>query len=198
MAEPRFEVSGDLRTDLVAATVALLDDHEPSAISLRAVARHLGVSSGAPYHHFPDKLTLLAEVAQKGFEELNAMLVSVDASDPEVAVPELARRYLQFARVNAARYRVMLLPELKTHPGFEALHAESHRSLVALAEPVARALGAPLESPTVIGRVTAAWATVHGFVQLLHSGVLDQKTEAVDLEVLVDEVARAAARAAIG
>jgi AcrR family transcriptional regulator len=39
-------------------------------LSLRKMARELGVSAAAPYRHFQDNDAFLAEVAQRGFESL--------------------------------------------------------------------------------------------------------------------------------
>jgi AcrR family transcriptional regulator len=50
---------GDLRRALLDASLALVDEAGIGALSLREVARKAGVSHNAPYHHFPDKSSLL-------------------------------------------------------------------------------------------------------------------------------------------
>ncbi|MFK7928111.1 MAG: TetR/AcrR family transcriptional regulator, partial [Myxococcota bacterium] len=61
---------GDLRRALLDAALDLVQQGDAQSLTLRGVARHAGVSSGAPYHHFDDKAALLGEVAREGFEQL--------------------------------------------------------------------------------------------------------------------------------
>ena len=61
---------GNLRETLVAATIAQLAQQSDAAISLRELARAVGVSIAAVYRHFASKEALLAEVAAAGFAAL--------------------------------------------------------------------------------------------------------------------------------
>jgi hypothetical protein len=61
---------GNLGPALVEAALALLDETQCWAFSLREVVRRAGVSHNAPYKHFPEKRDLLAAVAASGFEAL--------------------------------------------------------------------------------------------------------------------------------
>ena len=45
----------------------------PEALSLRELARALGVSHNAPYKHFTTRDALLAALAAEGFRELTVM-----------------------------------------------------------------------------------------------------------------------------
>lgn len=63
---------GDLRAALLRSALDLLDADGADALSLRAVARHAGVSANAPYRHYQDKEALLAALAAHGFTELKA------------------------------------------------------------------------------------------------------------------------------
>ena len=58
---------GNLRETLIVATIAQLARQSDAAISLRELARSVGVSIAAVYRHFPSKEALLAEVAAAGF-----------------------------------------------------------------------------------------------------------------------------------
>ena len=52
-------------------------------LSLRALARELGVSQTAPYRHFSSKQCLLAAIATQGFDELRKRNVSAyDKTQP--------------------------------------------------------------------------------------------------------------------
>src|SRR5277367_6555328 len=69
-AEGRPYHHGHLAAALIDAALALLDETQDWAFSLREVARRAGVSHNAPYKHFPEKRDLLAAVAARGFEAL--------------------------------------------------------------------------------------------------------------------------------
>ncbi|MFB9661921.1 TetR/AcrR family transcriptional regulator C-terminal domain-containing protein [Glycomyces mayteni] len=51
------------RSAIVAATLAVLDERGLDALSLHAIAKHLGVRQPALYHHFPSKAALLDAAA---------------------------------------------------------------------------------------------------------------------------------------
>ena len=69
---------GDLRDALVQAALAEAEHGGPEAISLKALAKKLGVSQPAPYQHFADREALLEAVTAEAFRQFNAMLREVD------------------------------------------------------------------------------------------------------------------------
>jgi AcrR family transcriptional regulator len=71
---------GDLRRALLAASLDLVDEGGIGALSLREVARKAGVSHNAPYHHFRDRGSLLAALAEEGFAELAREMAEARAS----------------------------------------------------------------------------------------------------------------------
>jgi AcrR family transcriptional regulator len=97
---------GDLRRALVEAARQLVETEGPSAMSLRAVARHAGVSPAAPYHHFKDKAELLAAVAKEGWAMLSGAVLQATQTKPgDTLAPTIA--YVSFARSHPALYRIM-------------------------------------------------------------------------------------------
>lgn len=65
---------GDLRAALLSGAEAELSRGSVGSLSLRGLARHLGVSHGAPREHFRTKQALLDALAQTGFERLGRQL----------------------------------------------------------------------------------------------------------------------------
>ena len=53
------------RDDVVACALRVLDDHGLADLTMRRLAQELGVQPSALYHHFRDKQTLLAAVADE-------------------------------------------------------------------------------------------------------------------------------------
>jgi AcrR family transcriptional regulator len=62
---------GHLAEALVAAALARLEAGGTEALSLRELARDAGVNHRAVYRHFPDKLALLARIAEEGWRLLD-------------------------------------------------------------------------------------------------------------------------------
>src|SRR6185312_8546459 len=87
----------------------MLEDQGPDALSLRDVARKLGVSHNAPYRHFATRDDLLAALATEGFRALGeATLKARSAAGPDDnAVNWMGLAYIDFALKNPARYRLM-------------------------------------------------------------------------------------------
>src|SRR5664279_3366378 len=68
---------GDLRRALVVAAVRVVARKGAEEVSLRGLARQLGVSPRAPYRHFPSKEALLAAVSAEAFRRFEAYLDGV-------------------------------------------------------------------------------------------------------------------------
>jgi AcrR family transcriptional regulator len=79
---------GDLRDALLDAAERKVNDHGVDQLSLRELARTVGVSHAAPRTHFPDRRTLLDALAQRGFARLDAEL----RNGYETAAPTLDAR----------------------------------------------------------------------------------------------------------
>ncbi|MFF4401833.1 TetR/AcrR family transcriptional regulator [Streptomyces sp. NPDC001480] len=120
MPESRPYHHGDLRAALLTAAERTLRDRGAGALSLRELAREVGVSHAAPGRHFKDKQALLDALALAGYERLSAALESAD--DPalplEARLSGLAKTYVGFAVEHAALLEVMFArkhdPEVST------------------------------------------------------------------------------------
>ncbi|MER5942059.1 TetR/AcrR family transcriptional regulator [Streptomyces sp. NPDC001928] len=109
MPESRPYHHGDLRAALLAAAERTLREKGVASLSLRELAREVGVSHAAPGRHFKDKQALLNALAVAGFERLSRALDTAD--DPalplEPRLTALARTYLGFAIDNAELLELM-------------------------------------------------------------------------------------------
>lgn len=77
------------RDDVLDAAVELLKEYGLGDLSMRRLARELGVQPGALYWHFPDKQALLTAIAQV---VIDAADESVPAGPWQAHLAELARR----------------------------------------------------------------------------------------------------------
>jgi AcrR family transcriptional regulator len=194
---------GDLRRALVQETLRLIEEQGVAAVSLREVARRLRVTAGAPYHHFPDKVQLLAAVAEEGFVLLlgaiETSLAPRLADGPVVWLRVAGRAYVEFATAHEARYRTMFLPEFRERDRFPALHASGGKALEALVAVVSQ-IGPPASPAEARARGVAIWSAWHGFALLANNAVLSSHPDLPDgetlLTALLDLVDRAASSTA--
>ena len=118
---------GDLRPALLAAALDLLEREGPAALSLRALARSVGVSPMAPYHHFTDREALLAAVATVGFEHLQQGKLENERTHGSVAdaLASGAADYVRFILDNPNLYRLMKGSEFADRERYPDLHRAS-------------------------------------------------------------------------
>lgn len=103
---------GRLRADILAGAAELLDETgNEQAVTLRAVARRVGIAAPSIYGHFPDREAILLAVVQEAFAELGEVLHAVDDSAAGLGAAArlrtLCAAYLDFAATRPQRYRVM-------------------------------------------------------------------------------------------
>jgi len=172
---------GNLRPALLeAAERALASGRE---LSLRELAREVGVSHAAPRRHFADKQALLDALAEDGFSRLGAeMRDAIAGARPDGFQPRLtalARAYVRFATRHATLLDLMYAG--KHHS--ESLHAAADS---AFAAPLAMIEEAQAAGEIVGGDIMSvgavAWACFHGLASMGNGGLLG----GVPAEDLVD------------
>ena len=171
---------GDLRAALIAEGLRLVEDKGADALSLREVARGVGVSATAVYRHFPDKRALMTALADEGVRRLAAAQAAAAEQAPTLPEAFLAtgRTYVRFALDNPGLFRTTF-----TYPGIDgpdpandsaAFLLHSHAlALVDGDEQRARALA------------LHAWALVHGLAMLILDGRVPDDPELIDRALLV-------------
>jgi len=100
---------GLLRAEILQAADDLLDE-TGNEVTLRAVARRVGIAAPSIYNHFPDPSAILLALVQQAFVELREHLVSVRSgagADPVEQLRAVCLAYLEFATDRPQRYRAM-------------------------------------------------------------------------------------------
>jgi len=167
---------GDLRRALLDAALRLIDTQGLQALSVREVARRAGVTHGAPYHHFADRASLLAALAEDGFELLVAAMRSEQArsrSAPDEQLAAVGRGYVAFALAHPAYFKVMFRPELSYG---RPLYTGGTRAYDVLVEAVTALQ--PANRARSVDReliVLSSWSLVHGLASLWLDGPLQNR-----------------------
>lgn len=119
---------GNLRNELLDTAEAQLADTSIDELSLRALARAVGVSQTAPYRHFRDKNELLAALATRGYRKLLGALESAAQSvgdDPDAEMLSFAHTYVHFAVDNPDLFKLMFGPSLQPQASYPELYQAS-------------------------------------------------------------------------
>src|SRR3954453_9630673 len=108
--EARRYHHGNLRSELLEQAEETLRERGAGELSLRELAREVGVSHAAPRRHFRDKQALLDALALEGFERLAHDLDAATegaGGDYRDRLAAFAHAYVHFATDNAALLELM-------------------------------------------------------------------------------------------
>ena len=175
----------DAARDILAQTGTL------ERLTLRGVARQVGIAATSVYLHFPDPEHLAVAALEQTFAELSATAsaAAAECADPAEALLARCRAYCQFGVDHPGHYRVMfhldLMPSLATGDPEETPGQRAFLALVATVEAcLAAGAGRPHPDPNRLASLV--WAAEHGLVSArlarprFHWGTLDgMVTEAV-------------------
>ncbi|RPH43686.1 MAG: TetR/AcrR family transcriptional regulator [Burkholderiales bacterium] len=166
----------ELRDACIVAAQQVIAERGIEHLSLREVARKLGVSHQAPYKHYPSRDHLLAEVMRRCFQGFAAHLDARPRhEDPELDLESLGLQYLAYARDHPLEYRLMFSttwPESAAHPEIarDATHAYD-----VLRGVLQRMHGdAPEMRDTIELDALYIWSTVHGLAGVMNGQCLDR------------------------
>lgn len=162
-----------LRDDIIDAATTLLErTGSEDALSLRAIARQIGIASPSIDRHFSDITEIIDAVVAKEATTLHQSLVDAAArsDDPRRRLEDLAAAYVDYARANPARYRVLVGRRFLDRWGAEGLTmTESAPQLTAIIDLIAAAIQACID--TGVSTSTDAyfdtyllWFAVHGLI----------------------------------
>ena len=165
---------GNLRSALLDAAERTLRERGVDELSLRELAREVGVSHAAPRRHFPDRQALLDALAEAGFERLGAELrAAYEGAGPDFVARLHATgvAYVRFATDDSALLELMFAG--KHREGAAALEQAAERAFSVLRELIEEGQTEGfLEAgdPERVGLVL--FATVQGIAALVTGGMV--------------------------
>jgi AcrR family transcriptional regulator len=165
------------REAIVAAAVELVDQGPTEDLSMRAVARKLGLAPNALYYYFRDRKALEAAVAAEGIRRMHAVLKRAARPRGPGGLRRTCHSYLRFARSHPALYAVMM----KKHPDVPELVA-ARRGFREFSQELFAGFGNP---PAASKANFAPWALLHGLVALEREGLLDDSALPADAALVI-------------
>ena len=164
---------GNLRSALLAAAERTVRERGVQDLSLREIAREVGVSHGAPRRHFPDRQALLDALAESGFARLGAELraAASTADDFQGRLEATAAAYIRFATADPALLELMFAA--KHRDSRPNLHEAMERAFSVMLELIQQGQAAGLlepGDPENVGLVL--FSTIQGIAGLLTAGMI--------------------------
>ena len=167
----------DLREACLNEALKIIDAKGVEALSMREVARNLGVSHQAPYKHFESRDHILAEVVARAYDEFGNHLRRRSRSpDVDDEMMEMGLAYFDFALTHPLQYRLMFstpLPNPTDHP---AMMAKAGEAYDLLKESLSKTNN--IQSSSEPGKLIEldamfVWTVIHGLSSVLQSDAVE-------------------------
>jgi len=166
---------GNLKEALLQAALDLIGKKGAAGFTFADAARMAGVSPAAPYRHFRDRDELLSSIAQRGFEQFEALLTTAwDDGRPDTvtAFERVGKAYLAFARQEPAYYSAMFESGLPSdaNPTLMAASERAFAVIRAAAERLAALSPPGVPRPPAMMMALHIWSMSHGVASLFARG----------------------------
>ena len=185
----------ELREAIILASVELGSQLGEEGLTMRAIARRLGISATALYQHFESKAAILHQIRVYGHElgqrEVIDRVASID--NPVDRLRAWGVAHVNFSRSNRWLYSVLMEHEQIDYSEMSADEIESHlkpltniRSWIAEGREKGTIAASVDPDMTTLRIIT----TVHGLCSLINSGRVDENHPVVpvpDLEAFIRE-----------
>lgn len=169
----------NVREACLSEALAIVARDGVEQLSLREVARRLGISHQTPYRHFKSRDHLLADLVARAYHDFAVVLEkSANIQDAKAALAAMGIAYLDYAAREPLAYRLMFgtpLPPAADHPDMmtEARHAfdllvkalERHHTHAIVRTSMSR--------ETIERDALFIWSALHGFASIRASSAFD-------------------------
>lgn len=172
---------GNLKQALLDTAQQALAAESLDKLSLRGLAKALGVTPAAVYGHFSDKIALLVDLRTLGFSQMTETMKEAMAKLPATCAAEdkmraLGRAYMSFALTNPHLFDILFswTPEFErvTPDCIEAGAGCEQLLHNTISELLTQEGAAPSEYQAAVASFSA-WSLVHGISTLLKTGAVE-------------------------
>lgn len=166
---------GNVKLALIDAALKLIENNQLEALSLRRLAKEVGVTPSAVYNHFEDKDSLMLAIKIRLYEEINLFFDarSSGSSDPEQALLEMCNAYYHFSQQQPARFQFLFsstLPTESSTPEFIKVSCHCIVKARGLVFEIFKKYQIPCNEEDIVNTTLLIWSQLHGMVVLRNSG----------------------------
>ena len=170
----------NLKEALHDAALELLDASGVSAVTIRAVAREVGVSHAAPVNHYKDRRSLLTTVAVQQFQNILADIegrLAIAGMSRAERIEAILNAILDYGLQHPNRYQLLWRTDLIDYDDPNILEV-TDRLYDWLCEEIQQATPeSAFDRDTV---AIALWSMVHGYVDMRQNGMFLEKSDTVN------------------
>ncbi|HLY82474.1 MAG TPA: TetR/AcrR family transcriptional regulator [Acidimicrobiales bacterium] len=161
-----------LRAEILDAAEGLLvATGDESALSIRAIAKAVGVTPPSIYLHFADRNELIFAVVEEQFRQLDRQMQQAveGVDDPMARIARRGQAYVDFGLANPEHYRLLMMGRPDCTPDrFVDERLGTTATFEHVVEDVQAAIAAgqlPFGDPVLVS--CGLWMVVHGVTSLL-------------------------------
>jgi TetR/AcrR family transcriptional regulator, tetracycline repressor protein len=176
---PRVGEERLTRERILEAALSLVDEAGIEALSMRRLAKKLGVDPMAIYHHLPNKRALVSALIEEVFSEMRVMDLK-ETEDWRERVRVWARAFRDVARAHPK-----LVPQLASYP-----EAATEATLESTEELYAAFEAAGMSPKQRVGAVGVVVDYLNGFALAEASGAVGEPDEQREMLAMLDARSR--------
>ena len=157
-------------------------------LSMRKIARRIGVSATSIYLHFDHRDHLLHSLMEEAIDRLNGVLEAAarTSTDPVERLEKVARAYIKFSLENPYQYQMIYVvrsEEMSRYPKEKFRRARRGYELLEeiIREGVQQGM---IEDDNPRIAAYSFWAQLHGLMSVVHSKRLDTR---IDRDIFLDK-----------
>ncbi len=175
---PRYH-HGNLKEALVNATVKLIEERGVEKVSVRGAAKRVGVSSGAPFRHFPTRTALLTAVAEQAtrllLEAMKDELARHRSAGPIERFRALGTAYMRWVIAHPTQFAIVSNRKLIDYEASASLGPDNEKIRALMDDVLNEAREGSLLRGDRIGEIAlAARATAYGVARMYIDGHFPQ------------------------
>ena len=175
LTQPQPYHHGDVKNALINAAMKLIETNELDSMSLRRLAKDVGVTPSAVYNHFADKDALMIAIKIRLYEDINRYFdLKCDSNaDPEQRLLEMCYAYFHFSREYPSQFHFIFsstLPLEWSTPEFVEVSCyclvKARKAVYGIFEKYQ----VSCKEEDVVNTTLLVWSQLHGIVMLRNSG----------------------------
>jgi AcrR family transcriptional regulator len=160
------------RADILAAGYQVLRREGAVGLSLRAVAKEVGVTPMALYRHFESKDDLFNALMRDGLGAWEARLLALSGGAPLARISEAFDAFLDFALIEPERFEAAFMlaaPGARKYP--DDFLADRSPGVALLITEIKRAMrDKAMTGPSALEIAMTLWAMAQGLISLYRAG----------------------------
>lgn len=178
--QPRAYHHGDLRNALLGTARSLIEEKGTSSLAIREIARRVGITPPAAYHHFKNLDAISVGLAEVAANEIISTIKEAAVGQPSPLMG-MGKAYVAFARKNPQLYRLLFGDGLSIDSPARAEVELIRKRVYKILEGF---LASQSETSNVYHRGIFIWSVAHGISLLL----IDNQISDDGADNIIDDV----------